>query len=126
MSEFKPEREGWVSVFRSSTDYEADMVRDRLDSAGIPAAVFTQRDHAFSLTVGKLAQVYVLVPPEYQSQAEDILQELPLTDEELQSAIDTSDAPSDDDDAGSEQLLDSGIERIRFANPEEPPDEEKA
>ncbi|MGA7303849.1 MAG: DUF2007 domain-containing protein [Rhodothermales bacterium] len=126
MSEFKPEREGWVSVFRSSTDYEADMVRDRLDSAGIPAAVFTQRDHAFSLTVGELAQVYVLVPPEYQSQAEDILQELPLTDEELQSAIDTSDAPSDDDDAGSEQLLDSGIERIRFANPEEPPDEEKA
>lgn len=126
MSEFKPEREGWVSVFRSSTDYEADMVRDRLDSAGIPAAVFTQRDHAFSLTVGELARVYVLVPSEYQSQAEDILQELPLTEEELQSAIDSSDAPSDDDDEGSEQLLDSGIERIRFANPEEPPDEEKA
>ena len=38
------------------------MARDRLDSAGIQAAVFTQRDHSFSLTVGALARVYVMVP----------------------------------------------------------------
>ena len=126
MGEFVPKREGWVSIFRSSTDYEADMVRDRLDSAGIPAAVFTQRDHALSLTVGELARVYVLVPVEYQAQAEEVLRELPLTDEELESAVDTSDAPSGEEDSGMEQLLDSGIERIRFTTPEDPPEEEKA
>lgn len=126
MSEFKPKREGWVSIFRTSTDYEADMVRDRLDSAGIPAAVFTQRDHALNLTVGELARVYVLVPSRYVAQAEEVLEELPLTDQELESAVDSSDAPSGEDDSGVEQLLDSGVERIHFRSPEEPPDEEKA
>lgn len=123
MSEFKPTREGWVSVFNTSTDYEADMVRDRLDSAGIPAAVFTQRDHAFNLSVGELARVYVLVPASHLAAAEGVLAELPLTDEELESAVDSSDAPSGEDDSGSEQLLDSGIERIHFQSPEEPPDQ---
>ena len=33
--------EGWVVVFHSGTDYEADIVRDRLDDAGIPAVVLT-------------------------------------------------------------------------------------
>lgn len=126
MAEFKPTREGWVSVFRSTTDYEADMVRDRLDSAGVPAAVFSQRDHALNLTVGELARVYVLVPAEYRSRAEEILSEQPLTDEELEAAADSSDEPSGETDAGREQLLDSGIERLHFLAPEEPPDEDTA
>ncbi|WP_243663635.1 DUF2007 domain-containing protein [Rhodothermus marinus] len=54
--------EDWVEVFRTSTDYEADIVRDRLDDAGIPAVVFTQRDHVFNLNVGNLALVSVRVP----------------------------------------------------------------
>lgn len=126
MAEFKPMREGWVTVFQSSTDYEADMVRDRLDSAGIPAAVLTQRDHALNLNVGKLALVYVLVPEDYKARAESLLAELPLTDAELQSAVDSSTEPSGEDDPGMEQLLDSGIERLRFTSPEEPPDDDKA
>ncbi|PSQ73737.1 MAG: hypothetical protein BRD39_03590 [Bacteroidetes bacterium QH_9_64_21] len=56
--------EDWVSIFRSSTDYEADLVRDRLDDSGIPAVVLTQRDHAFNLTVGDLASVHVRPAPE--------------------------------------------------------------
>ena len=47
--------EGWIAVFSSGTDFEADLVRDRIDDAGIPAVVLTQRDHAFNLTVGDLA-----------------------------------------------------------------------
>jgi len=123
MGEYKPEREGWVTIYQSSTDYEADMVRDRLDSAGIPAAVFTQRDHVLNLNVGKLALVFVLVPEDRRADAEALLRELPLTDAELNSAVDASSEPSGEVDSGREQLLDSGIERLRFTTPEEPPDE---
>ena len=28
--------EGWIVVFNTGTDYEADLVRDRLDDADIP------------------------------------------------------------------------------------------
>ncbi|HUF08835.1 MAG TPA: DUF2007 domain-containing protein [Rhodothermales bacterium] len=124
MGEYKPEREGWVTIFQTSTDYEADMVRDRLDSAGIPAAVFTQRDHALNLNVGKLALVFVMVPEEHRADAEALLAELPLTDAELNSAAEASTEQSGEDDSGKEQLLDSGIERLRFDSPEEPPDED--
>ena len=56
--------QNWVTIFTSGTDYEADLVRDRLDDRGIPAVVLTQRDHAFNLTVGDLAAVRVMVPPD--------------------------------------------------------------
>ncbi len=124
MSEKRKELEGWVSVFRSSTDYEADMARDRLDSAGITAAVFTQRDHALNLTVGDLARVYVMVPEDNAAEATAILQER-LTDEELEAAASESREDAYDPNKNTEELLDSGIEKIHFLTPEEPSDDEK-
>ena len=126
MSEKQKRLEGWVSVFRSSTDYEADMARDRLDSAGILAAVFTQRDHSFNVTVGALARVYVMVPADSEDEAKAILQEH-LTDEELEAAA-AAVAPDTDPlepARGIEEVLDSGIEKIHFDIPEEPPEDEK-
>ncbi len=125
MSDNEKQREGWVSIFTSSTDYEADMVRDRLDSAGVTAAVFTQRDHALSLTVGDLARVYVMVPPEMVEDARRVLAEH-LTDEELDSAAEESQPESDKPASETEEPLDSGIESIRFTTPEEPEDEKLA
>jgi len=100
--------EDWVSVFRTGTDYEADMVRDRLDDSGIPAVVLTQRDHAFNLTVGDLASVHVMVPPDRTDAAVELLAQR-LDDEELEEA-----ALGADPDApparspGEESTLDSG------------------
>ncbi len=124
MSEKPKQLEGWVSVFRSSTDYEADMARDRLDSAGIPAAVFTQRDHAFNLTVGALARVYVMVPAESVDQAKKVLQEH-VTDEELEAAAaGASHGDPDTPTRETEHLLDSGIEKFHFNIPEESSEDE--
>jgi putative signal transducing protein len=75
--------DGWVSVFQSGTDYESEMVRDRLDDSGLPAVVLTQRDHAFNLTHGELARVHVFVPEGEVEAARHILETEPLTDEEL-------------------------------------------
>ena len=79
--------EDWSIIFTTGTDYEADLVRDRLDDAGVDAVVLTQRDHAFNLNVGDLSDVHVLVPPGQEEEAREIL-ETRISDEELEEQAD--------------------------------------
>ncbi len=111
MSDRKQKYERWVSVFDTSTDFEADLVRDRLDDSGIPAVVLTQRDHAFNLNVGDLAAVRVMVPPDRVGDAEDLLGTEPLSDAELDEAAMNAgpDAPPAHD-RREESRLDSGVD----------------
>ena len=81
--------ENWVAVFNTSTDYEADLVRDRLDAAGVPAVVLTQRDHAF--TDAELEQ----------------------------AALDADPDSEDAHTADEEGMLDSGPDSLRFSAPED-------
>lgn len=120
------EYEGWIVVFKTGTDYEGDIVRDRLDDAGIPAVVLTQRDHAFNLTVGDLSAVNVLVPPSRTEEAIRLLESAPFTDAELSEAALSADlhAPPAHD-AHDEALLDSGIESISFSVPDEEDEEDE-
>lgn len=117
----------WVVVFRSGTDYEADLVRDRLDDAGIAAVVLTQRDHAFNLTVGDLSPVNVLVPPQEAERAASVLESAPFTDEELDRAAMSADAGAPPaHDRSRESMLDSGGEEINLSVPDEDDDEPPA
>ncbi len=108
--------EGWVTIYESGTDYEAEIVRDRLDSAGIPAVVLTQRDHAFNMTLGKMASVRVLVPPEYVEEAEKVLAET-ISDAELEEAA------MEGFSAEEESIRDSEAEHGHLSPPEEDDDE---
>ena len=97
----------WVVVFETNTDYEAELVRDRLDDAGLRAVIDTKRDHAFFLTVGDLARVFVRVPTEEADEARSILASAPISDAELEKAAldaDTSvhDDPEADDISGGD------------------------
>lgn len=76
----------WEEVFLCSTDYEADMVRARLEDAGIFSVLLNQRCHAFNLTQGSLARVHVLVPKSLKAEALALLSAEALTDEELTEA----------------------------------------
>lgn len=109
--------EDWVVVFESGTDYEGDLVRDRLDDAGIPAVVLTQRDHAFNLTVGDLSQVKVLVPPEHAETVATILESEPPTDEELEEAALAASPSVEELNPKVEDILDSGSESIHLSVP---------
>lgn len=112
--------EDWVIVFQSGTDYEADLVRDRLDDSGVDAVILTQRDHAFNLNVGDLSAVSVLVPPGQVDDAAAVLRSKPFSDEELDEAAMSADpnAPPAHD-ARREAMLDSGTESIGFSAPDE-------
>ncbi|MEM6782991.1 MAG: hypothetical protein AAF624_04565 [Bacteroidota bacterium] len=113
MPDLNPNVEGWTVAYRTSTDYEADLVRDRLDDAGIPAVVLTKRDHAFNLNVGDMAHVFVMVPPSRLGDAHDVLNAVQFTDAELEEAALAADldAPPAHDDA-SESALDSGLDGL--------------
>ncbi len=118
------EYEDWIVVFTTNTDYEADMVRDRLDTNEIPAVVLTQRDHAFNLTVGDLAEVYVMVPPEYEEDARYMLRQT-VSEEELDEAARIVEAEEDRQPQPDEPetMFDSGNERLWFSPPEDEEDE---
>lgn len=110
----------WTVVFSSNTDYEADLVRDRLDDAGLAAVVLTQRDHAFNLNVGDLAPVRVLVRPADVAQAREVLAERPFTQAELEEAALAADPETPDaHDADREAMLDSGLDTLRFSAPDD-------
>jgi len=112
------EYEGWIAVFSSGTDFEADLVRDRLDDAGIPAVVLTQRDHAFNLTVGDLAPVHVMVQPENEAEARKVVAEAPVSGSELDAAALAADINAPDAHApGEEAALDSGMDDLTFDIP---------
>ena len=111
--------EGWISIFNSGTDFEADLVRDRLDESGIPAVVLTQRDHAFNLNVGDMSPVHVMVPPAHVDAARELINSAPLTDAELEEAAMSADLYAEDaHDPRTEAALDSGIEDISLDVPD--------
>lgn len=112
--------EGWVPAFTAATDYEADLVRDRLGDAGIPAVVLTQRDHVFNLNVGELAQVYVLVPPDRAADAAAVTGSAPISDADLEAAaMQASPVSPDAYSPEAEASLDSGMESISFDTPDD-------
>lgn len=117
--------EGWLAVFTAGTDFEADLVRDRLGESDIPAVVLTQRDHSFSLNVGDMSPVHVMIPPEHEEAARAIINAAPLTDSELEEAAMSADINAPDAyDPRTEAALDSGMEDISFDVPDEDNDED--
>ena len=112
--------EDWITVFTTGTDYEADLVRDRLDDSDIPAVVLTQRDHAFNLNVGDLSAVRVMVPPDYADAAVELIQEDIVSDEELEEAALQADQEAPDAHTPhDEAMLDSGNEELHVGDPDD-------
>lgn len=88
------ESEDWEVVFTSSQDYEAEMVRSRLEEDGIPARVLSKADHALGINIGDLAVVQVLVHPD---DAEDALAMIRRSDSiDPDSLDDIADVGADD------------------------------
>ena len=76
----------WKVVFKTGIEYEAGLVCERLRAADIPAVILNQRDSAYNLNFGDLAQIKVMVPLHRYHDALNLLDEAPLTDEELEAA----------------------------------------
>ena len=65
--------EGWAQVYSTTRDFEAWLVRENLRAEGIDAQIYSQRDRTFSVDLGELSIVRLLVPVwEYEAAREVI------------------------------------------------------
>jgi Putative prokaryotic signal transducing protein len=74
----KPEdwtEENWEVIYTSGNDYEVEMIKDNLESAGINAAVLSQKDRNFPAP-GDFSVVKLLVQKEDVSDALNFIQKL--------------------------------------------------
>lgn len=67
--------DGWAQVYSATSDVEAQLLRDNLRAEGIEAQVFSQRDRAFSVDLGELSIVRLLVPVWEYDRALQIIRE---------------------------------------------------
>jgi len=65
----------WEVVFSSPQQYEAEMVKTNLESAGIEAIVFDKKDSSFPLG-GELGEFKVYVPKDRVEEAKMIIEKL--------------------------------------------------
>lgn len=64
---------GWAQVYSTTTEFEAQLVRENLRAEGIEAQVLSQKDHMYPVDFGELSIVRLLVPVwEYGAAVETI------------------------------------------------------
>ena len=78
--------EKWVAAFKTGVDYEAELVSDRLKDSGIPAVVMNQREKSIGIAFTDQKLIRVMVPPDRAEEAKAILDQQPVSDEELEQA----------------------------------------
>jgi len=98
----RKEIDGWVAIYQTGADFEADLVRDRLDDSEIPAVIMKKKDRSFSLTHGSMSRIYVMVPPQYEGQAAALLQAEAVSEDDLTRIALASD-PENVDVSGKEE-----------------------
>lgn len=77
----KREYSDWEEVFSSPHLYEAEMVKTNLESAGIDAVIFDQKDSSFPLG-GELGEIKVLVPKDKVEEALLIIERIESKDDD--------------------------------------------
>jgi hypothetical protein len=66
----------WVQVYTTNTFIDAEMFRQNLESAGIPAHILSQIDSTRHFTLGELAIVKIFVQEPYYNHALEIINEI--------------------------------------------------
>jgi hypothetical protein len=81
--------QGWAQIYSTASEFDAQLLRDNLLAEGIDAQIFSQRDNMFSVDVGDLSIVRLLVPAWQHEQAARVIREHMDTDGEVAFACPT-------------------------------------
>jgi hypothetical protein len=65
--------EEWVEVFVTYDSLEAEMVKDLLESGGMPVALRSAKVTPYPVNIGKMGEIRVMVRKEDQGAAEEAL-----------------------------------------------------
>ena len=63
----------WVEVLVTSDPLEAEMVKDLLESGGIPVAVRSSKVGPYPVNIGKMGEIRLLVPQADRALAEQVI-----------------------------------------------------
>lgn len=65
--------EEWVEVLVTSDPLEAEMVKDLLESGGIPVAIRSAKVRPYPVNIGKMGEIKVLVRESDKETAEKVI-----------------------------------------------------
>ena len=65
----------WVEMLITYDPLEAEMIKDVLESGGIPVVLRSSKVSPYPVNIGKIGEIKVLVKKEDQEAAEEVLRE---------------------------------------------------
>jgi hypothetical protein len=69
------QHEKWVVVFTTYESFEAEIIKDLLESGGIPVIVRSSKVRPYPVNIGKMGEVKILVREEDKAEAERVIKE---------------------------------------------------
>lgn len=66
---------GWIEILITYDPLEAEMIKDLLESGGIPVVLRSSKVSPYPVNIGKIGEIKVLVKKEDQEAAEEVLRE---------------------------------------------------
>ena len=64
---------GWAQIYSTTSEFEAQLLRENLLAEGIETRVFSQKDNMLSVDLGELSIVRLLVPVWEYEQAQELI-----------------------------------------------------
>lgn len=64
----------WVEILITFDQLEAEMIKDLLESGGIPVVLRSSKVSPYPVNIGKIGEIKVLVKKEDQEAAEEVLE----------------------------------------------------
>ncbi|MCL5024769.1 MAG: DUF2007 domain-containing protein [Nitrospirae bacterium] len=65
--------EGWVEVLVTCDSLEAEMIKDLLESGGIPVVLRSSKVHPYPVNIGKMGEIKILVRKEDEEAAQRVI-----------------------------------------------------
>lgn len=63
----------WIEILITSDSLEAEMIKDVLESGGIPVVLRSSKVSPYPVNIGKIGEIKVLVKKEDQDAAKEVL-----------------------------------------------------
>jgi hypothetical protein len=68
-----PADEEWIEVFMTYDSLEAEMIKDLLESGGIPVVLRSSKVTPYPVNIGRMGEIRVLVRKEDEEAAEKVI-----------------------------------------------------
>lgn len=68
-----PKKEQWVEIFVTYDPLEAEMIRDLLESGGIPVILRSAKVSPYPVNIGKMGEIKVLVRESDEETAQSVI-----------------------------------------------------